>query len=98
MFLRPSELAHAQISTQKKDAQIRKTFFRGIWHPWSIFLHLKYAPKWLKLMPEILEMPIFVTQFNFKVLKFRLTSTNCKKNVPKLSWKAKKHVPKIGIN
>jgi hypothetical protein len=27
---------------------------------------LKSAPKGLKLMPEILQMPIFVTQFNFK--------------------------------
>jgi hypothetical protein len=60
---------------------------------------LKSAPKWLKLMPEILKMPIFVTQFNnlTKVSKFRLTSTNCKQNAPKLSWKTKKHVPKIGI-
>jgi hypothetical protein len=57
----------------------------------------KSAPKWLKLMPEILKMLIFVTQFNFKVSKFRLTLTNCKQNAPKLSWKAKKHVPKIGI-
>jgi hypothetical protein len=56
----------------------------------------KSAPKWHKLMPEILKMLIFVTQFNFKVSKFRLSSTNCKQNAPKLSWKAKKHVPKIG--
>jgi hypothetical protein len=46
---------------------------------------LKSAPKWLKLMPEILKMQIFVTQFNFKVSKFRLTSTNCKQNAPKLN-------------
>jgi hypothetical protein len=28
---------------------------------------LTSVPKWLKLMPEIIKMPIFVTQFNFKV-------------------------------
>jgi hypothetical protein len=33
---------------------------------------LKSAPKWLKLMPEILvNVPIFVTQFNFKVDKLQ---------------------------
>jgi hypothetical protein len=47
---------------------------------------LKSAPKWLKLMPEILKMPIFVTQFNFKVSK-----------CAQIKLKSKKHVPKIGI-
>jgi hypothetical protein len=69
---------YAQISTQKKYAQISK-----IDTPEAFFAPkmLKYAPKLLKLMPEILKvkMPIFVTQFNFKV------STNCKQNAPKLS-------------
>jgi hypothetical protein len=97
-----SELGHAQISTQKKYAQIRKKkkIFMGYFTPLKRFFApkmLKSAPKWLKLTPEILKMPIFVTQFNFKVSEFRLTSTNCKQNASKLSWKAKQHVTKIGI-
>jgi hypothetical protein len=79
---------YAQISTQKKYAQISKNiFFLGVFETRGVFFApkmLKYAPKWLKLMPEILKMPIFVTQFNFKVSKFRLTSTNYKQNAPKL--------------
>jgi hypothetical protein len=56
----------------------KKIFFaKGYLTPLKRF----FAPKMLKsapkLMPEILKMPIFVTQFNFKVSKFRLTSTKC---------------------
>jgi hypothetical protein len=49
-----------QISTQKKYAQIsnKKKFFLGVFDTPEAFFPpkmLKYVPKWLKLMPEILK-------------------------------------------
>jgi hypothetical protein len=56
---------YAQISTQKSMPKLAKTkpnkiyflkFFLGVFDTPKM---LKSAPKWLKLMPEILKIPIF---------------------------------------
>jgi hypothetical protein len=93
----------AQISTPKKYAQISKTtnfkkFYLGVFDTPEGFLApkmLKSAPKWLRLMPEILKMQIFVTQFNFKVSKFRLTSTNCNKLTEPPMRKSRSNVSRL---